>query len=68
MSTKEKVRLSRKAQEQASSFAGRFDELIRLHAALLAEADHQEFATEKHVAEAYHLVILKLAANFSVPE
>lgn len=58
------TRLSRKAQGAAAGLSAQFDEILREHASLLAEADHQEFADESHVREAYRMVVLKLASKY----
>lgn len=57
------IRLSRKAQDEASILAARLEEIIRFDASMLAESEHAEFADENHVKEAYRLVILRLAAK-----
>lgn len=58
-----KTRLSRKAQREASSLAGAFDDEIRQMASAFAKSEGAEFADVEHVKKAWRVCIVAMAAG-----
>lgn len=58
------VRLSRKAQEAASTLTAALDQSVRKVASQIAADKGKEFADNEDVKEAYKLQIIELARQF----